>query len=457
MSAMENALTVSQLTRYLKGLFELDEVLSDCWVRGEISNFTHHGSGHMYFTLKDDQSRIKAIMFSRFNRNLAFLPREGMQVLARGYVSIFERDGQYQLYVEEMQPDGIGSLFIAYQQLRDRLEKEGLFRPENKRPLPAFPRAIGVVTSPTGAAIRDIITTLRRRFPLAKVVVAPVLVQGPGAASSIAEAIDFLNSEGEVDVLIVGRGGGSLEELWAFNEEIVARAIHRSAIPVVSAVGHETDTTIADFVADVRAATPTAAAELVTPHRDALWQAVESMEKRMFTAVGERLSASRNRLRQTGENMVFRRPQQMLNQRRQRVDQLAGVMQLALLRHLSARGRHLQAWQERLHTVSPAEKTQRLERRLFSAVDRLQAHLLAEWNRLNHRLERALDKLEALSPLAVLKRGYSLVYRDKGEKQLVRAVSQVELGDLLVVRLAGGRLDCHVWGIEEDREWVPKK
>ncbi|MGG3275678.1 exodeoxyribonuclease VII large subunit, partial [Paenibacillus macerans] len=220
-----------------------DRLLSEVWIRGEISNFTHHSSGHMYFTLKDESSRVKCIMFASYNQRLPFRPKEGAKVIARGNVTVYERDGQYQFYATQMQPDGIGSLYLAFEQLKQKLEAEGLFAPERKRPLPRFPRTIGVVTSPTGAAVRDILTTLQRRYPQAAVILYPVLVQGKGAAPSIVKAIRALNAMGEADVLIVGRGGGSLEELWAFNEEQVARAIYESAVPVISAVGHETDFT----------------------------------------------------------------------------------------------------------------------------------------------------------------------------------------------------------------------
>ena len=258
-------LSVKDLNRYIRMKMEGDSRLSDVWIRGEISNFTHHSSGHMYFTLKDEGSRIRAIMFATHNQRLPFIPKEGSRVIARGNVSVYERDGQYQFYAVQMQPDGIGSLYLAYEQLKSKLEEEGLFAAERKRPLPRYPKTIGVITSPTGAAVRDIMITIRRRYPQARAILYPVLVQGKGAAPSIVKAIRTMNDMAEADVLIVGRGGGSLEELWAFNEEIVARAIYQSDIPVISAVGHETDFTIADFVADLRAATPTAAAELAVP------------------------------------------------------------------------------------------------------------------------------------------------------------------------------------------------
>jgi len=234
--------TVSQLTRCVKQLLERDPQLSDVWVRGEISNFTHHTSGHMYFTLKDSQSRIKVVMFASYNRFLRFLPKNGTKAIVRGSLAVYERDGVYQLYAREMQPDGLGSLYLAFQQLKEKLQAEGLFDPQRKRPLPAFPRTIGVVTSPTGAAVRDIVTTIRRRFPQAAIVIIPAIVQGEEAPASIEAAIRLSNRYERLEVLIVGRGGGSIEELWAFNDERVARAIAAARVPVISAVGHETDT-----------------------------------------------------------------------------------------------------------------------------------------------------------------------------------------------------------------------
>ena len=237
--------SIKELNRYIRMKLESDTLLSEVWIRGEISNFTHHSSGHMYFTLKDAESRVKSIMFASHNQRLPFIPKEGARVIARGNVSVYERDGQYQFYATHMQPDGIGSLYLAFEQLKQKLEREGLFAPERKSPIPRFPRVIGVVTSPTGAAVRDILTTLSRRYPQAGVVLYPVLVQGKGAAPSIVKAIQTLNDMNEADVLVIGRGGGSLEELWAFNEEAVARAIYESTIPIILAVGHETDFTIA--------------------------------------------------------------------------------------------------------------------------------------------------------------------------------------------------------------------
>uniref|UniRef100_UPI0009EA1FBC exodeoxyribonuclease VII large subunit n=1 Tax=Paenibacillus senegalimassiliensis TaxID=1737426 RepID=UPI0009EA1FBC len=381
----QRILSVKELNRYMRMKLESDATLADVWIRGEISNFTHHSSGHMYFTLKDTDSRIKCIMFASHNQRLPFKPKEGARVIARGNVSVYERDGQYQFYATHMQPDGIGSLYLAFEQLKQKLEGEGLFAPQRKRPLPRYPRTIGVVTSPTGAAVRDILTTLARRYPQAAVVLYPVLVQGKGAAPSIVKALRTLNDMGEADVLIVGRGGGSLEELWAFNEEQVARAIYESAIPVISAVGHETDFTIADFVADLRAATPTAAAELAVPHRLRLQLA----------------DAAHGRLRQ---RLLRYHPQETLQfalKRQQGADRLLRQSMLSMLRDSSRQ---------------------------------LTAHI---------------RQLDALSPLKVMGRGYSLVYDETGTK-LVKSLAQVELGDKIRVAMTDGELDCQVWGMRAE-------
>jgi exodeoxyribonuclease VII large subunit len=446
----QTILTVSDVTRYIKLMFDQDDRLRNCWVRGEISNFTHHSSGHMYFTLKDSGSRLKSIMFKSANRSLAFLPKDGMKVIVRGYVSVFERDGQYQLYVEEMQPDGLGALYLAFQQLKERLEQEGLFAPERKRPLPAYPRTIGVITSPTGAAVRDIITTIRRRYPVAHVILHPVLVQGPEAAPSIALAIQTMNALAEVDVLIVGRGGGSLEELWAFNEEVVARAIFDSNIPVISAVGHETDFTIADFVADVRAATPTAAAELAVPHLGELTRYVYQLEERMTNALSGLIRESKRRLKRIEQSTVFLRPKQAIAQKRQWVDHLENELELRLTRLTGSRARKLADWMGRLQAVSPVERLKRMEQQLQFAAGRLQTVMVTQLEKENHRYERLLDKMHAYSPLLVMKRGYALVYRQDGkDRKLVRSLRDVQLGDFVQVRLQDGHVDCHVWGLEE--------
>ena len=280
-------LTISQLNRYIKSLLDGDQMLSSVFLTGEISNFTnHYKSGHMYFSLKDSQCVVRAVMFAAQARRLRFLPQDGMKVIVRGRVTVYEQSGQYQVYVDDMQRDGLGALNLAYEQLKTRLAAEGLFDASRKRPLPVYPKAVGVVTSPTGAAVQDIKQILGRRFPLAEVILCPVLVQGAGAAEQIAAAVEHFNRLGCADVLIVGRGGGSMEDLWAFNEEIVARAVANSRIPVISAVGHETDFTICDFAADLRAPTPSAAAELAVPDIRELMAYVSGSMLRMKKSLG---------------------------------------------------------------------------------------------------------------------------------------------------------------------------
>ena len=432
-------------------MFEHNPRMQDCWVRGEISNFTHHSKGHMYFTLKDSGSRIKSIMFAGNNRYLKFIPKEGMKVIAHGYVSVFERDGGYQLYIDDMQPDGLGSLFLALQQLKEQFEREGLFAPHLKKPLPKYPRVIGVITSPTGAAVRDIITTIRRRYPAANVLLFPVIVQGPNAAPSVADAIARMNELDEADVLIVGRGGGSFEELWAFNEEAVVRAIHASRIPVISAVGHETDTTLADFVADVRAATPTAAAELAVPNLMELRRHVDQLGQRVQVALERRVREARVRLTRIEQSPVFTRPTHTVNQYRQVVDNAEDRLQLALTRLANSQERRLSQLESRLLRTSPVERAKRMEQRMVYAVERLQRAAVERIDREEHRFVRLVDKLDMLSPLSVMKRGYSLVYADD-RKKLVRSLQDVQPSDTIQVRLQDGWLDCQIWGIQEEKK-----
>ncbi|MFO7289483.1 Exodeoxyribonuclease VII large subunit [Planifilum fulgidum] len=441
------ALSVTELVRYLRTVLEEDEGLFSVWVRGEISNFHHHVRGHMYFTLKDENSRIRAVMFSGNNRRLRFMPRDGDRVLARGYVSVYERDGLVQLYVLEMHPDGVGELYVAFQRLKEKLEAEGLFASELKKPLPFLPRRIGVVTSPGGAAVRDIITTLRRRFPIARILIYPVPVQGEEAPRAIAEALELVNRRNEVDVVIVGRGGGSLEELWAFNEEVVARSIHRSQIPVVSAVGHETDVTISDLVADVRAATPTAAAELVAPALQDLEDRLAELAGRLVRSLEKLLNRKRERLQALKNRPAFRHPRVRLEQQNQRLDQLAWDLHRSFRARLDWKRSELEHLVSRLAARRPAERISALRERL-GRLERACAAGMIHLLRSRRALwENRVGKLDSLSPLKVMRRGYSLVYR-YGENRLIQSVSEVEPGDLIRVRFADGRIDCQVWGRE---------
>jgi exodeoxyribonuclease VII large subunit len=447
MKATSTVMSVKQLTRHIKGLLETDPVLTDVWVKGEISNFVRHSRGHMYFTLKDEDSRIRSVMFAGSNQFLKFLPKDGMRVLAKGYISLYERDGQYQFYVQEMQPDGIGNLFMAFEQLKRRLEAEGLFDTARKRSIPSFPHCVGVITSPTGAAIRDILTTLYRRLPSVKVILFPVLVQGEQAAPSIVRAIEVMNSLECCDVIIAGRGGGSLEELWAFNEEIVARAIAASHIPVISAVGHETDVTIADFAADVRAATPTAAAELAVPHVVELKQRIQRLEDRLTRSLQTQVRQSREQLERLRRSPVFRRPKQRLEVYGQQLDRLHDRLIHGTDKRLSRSRQELSRLERGLIVHNPSQRLQFLGEQLKSDHRRLKRAMELMLKQYKQSFGQAIRQLDALSPLKIMDRGYSLVYAEEG-KRLVRSAGQVALGDIVQIRMKDGSLDCQVWGME---------
>lgn len=399
-----NILTVSEVNRYIRDLISRDVILSGLWVRGEVSNFKNHYSGHFYFTLKDEKTLLKCVMFRSNASLLAFMPEDGMKVIIRGYISVFERDGQYQLYAEEMQPDGIGALYVAFEKLKKKLEAEGLFDASKKKKLPYLPRAIGVVTSSTGAVIRDIINVLSRRFYNVDLKLYPVQVQGEEAAGQIAAAVRRLNELGNVDVIIVARGGGSLEDLWPFNEEIVARSIYESRIPVISAVGHETDYTIADFVADVRAPTPSAAAEIVMPERAVVENKLDSLKLRLRNAIMKKTEMERLLLRKIEGSVAFRQPLNRIYQERMLLDVQKKYMQKAL-----------------------------------SALN----------TSYRNRLSLLAATLDSLSPLKSLARGYSIT-KSLEDGHLVKSVHAVKVGDRLEIRLTDGKLGCTVDSIEED-------
>ena len=390
-------LSVSQLNRYVKSIIEQDMNLQTVFVQGEISNFTnHYKTGHYYMTIKDELSSIKAVMFKTANMRLKFMPENSMSVIIRGRVSVFERDGQYQLYIDDMKPDGMGALSLAFEQLKAKLAKEGLFDSERKKPIPAFPMRVGVVTSPTGAAIRDIINVVSRRFPLAELVLCPVAVQGDYAATQIKAAIELFNSEKAADVLIVGRGGGSVEELWAFNEEMVARAVAASEIPIISAVGHETDFTICDFAADLRAPTPSAAAELAVPDSLQQKQMILSAFRRMDSAVSDRIAAQRAKIEMKIAALERTSPKNYIDNLSVRCDRAIMAMDSAVKHEIAVKSKD------------------------FSAL---------------------CAKLDAMSPLKILARGYSVASK---EGKILSDINSVSTGDKINVMLSGGEIGCEV-------------
>lgn len=389
--------SVRDLTLYIKELLASNELLWGLWVRGEISNWKLYPSGHAYFTLKDEHAQVKCVMWRTYVQRLRFQPQNGMQVLAGGRVEVYERDGVYQLYVSEMEPAGLGALHQAFEQLKQKLAAEGLFDQGRKRPLPRLPRKVGIVTSPVGAAVRDMITVARRRWPGVHLLLAPAQVQGDEAPASLIAALELLQQVPEVDVIIIGRGGGSLEELWAFNDEALARAIARCRVPVVSAVGHETDFTIADFVADLRAPTPSAAAELVVPSRADLVAAIDGARQRLVLAVRQHIGRRRQQVAALASRPVLRRPLDRILAHRQRLDDLTRRLGLAA----GARIRDGRA-----------------------------------------RLAAAAARLDALSPLACLARGYAIALDAQG--RALRDAAAVRPGDRVQVVLHRGRLLARV-------------
>ncbi len=445
------ALSIRDINRLIKMKLEGDSGLQDIWIRGEISNFTFHSSGHMYFTLKDEGGRLKCIMFASYNARLPFAPKDGMKVLARGGISVYERDGQYQFYATAMQPDGIGSLYLAFEQLKKKLDLEGLFREENKRLLPRYPRTVGVITSPTGAAVRDILITLERRNPTVNVLLYPVSVQGVHAAPSIVKAIQTMNALAEADVLIIGRGGGSLEELWAFNEEAVARAIRASVIPVISAVGHETDFTISDFAADLRAPTPTAAAELAVQHIGELKQGLVHLERRMAKSLGAMLAKAKERWQHAARSPYFTQPRRSLLVQAERLDRLRDTLQYRMLAGLSRTKERLSRLNGRLNSVNPIQQAAFARKRISSATHGLEQAMNGIVRQRQSQFGSLVRHLDALSPLKVMARGYSLAYDEK-EKTLIRTINDVQPGDLIRVRLTDGKLDCQIWGIHGEEQ-----
>ena len=396
--------SVTQLTQYIKLLLDRDEILSQVCVRGELSNYKAHSSGHQYFTLKDEGAVISCVMFRSDAMRMRFRPESGMKVILYGRVSLFPKSGQYQIYVTAMQPDGVGALAVAFEQLKTRLHEEGLFDAAHKKPLPSYPRRIALVTSPTGAAVRDMIRILGRRWPMAEVLVCPVRVQGEGAAEEVAAMLSYVDRHRLADVIITGRGGGSLEDLWAFNEECVARAIWQCQTPVISAVGHEPDVTISDFVADLRASTPSNAAELAVPDGDALQGFLRQLKLRMEQAESQRISHLRQRLERLAKSRVMTRPEAYLQQQE---------LHLEMLR-------------------------QRLEHAGQVALQKN-----------TQRFRQAAAKLDALSPLKVLGRGYAMATLDE---QVVRSVEQLSPGETIAVSFSDGTAQCRVETLQRRKQ-----
>lgn len=428
--------TVSSLNAQVRLLLENE--MGVVWLVGELSNFSAPVSGHWYFTLKDARAQVKCAMFRGNNQRVTFRPANGNQVLVKARLSLYEPRGDYQLIIDSMQPEGDGRLQQQFEKLKMQLAAEGLFAQTLKKTLPEQPKRVGIITSKTGAALHDILQVLKRRDPSLPVVIYPTMVQGEGAAISIAQAIGRANTRQECDVLIVGRGGGSLEDLWAFNEEIVARTIAASQIPIISAVGHEVDVTIADFVADMRAPTPSAAAELVSRDLSAQMQKIHQHQQQLRHAMRHYLSVRQSQLVRWQHRLDRQHPQVQLNQQSQRLDELRSRLERAMRKQVSDRQQHLHRSDYKLALHSPAHQLERLstqlatnQRRLLNAMDRRLV-------KASHQLALATEKLDAVSPLATLARGYSITRDENG--QVIRSTRQVNTGDTLQTTLADGNI-----------------
>jgi exodeoxyribonuclease VII large subunit len=440
-------LTVSRLTALLRGV--LEENFEQVWVQGEVSNLSQPSSGHIYFSLKDAGAQLRCVMFKGSVRNLKFRPADGMALITRGRISVYDQRGEYQLICEYLEPAGVGALQAAFAQLKERLAGEGLFDQGHKRALPCLPRRVGVITSATGAAIHDILNVLKRRFAALEILLYPVRVQGEGAALEIARAVDDMNRLGLADVLIVGRGGGSLEDLWAFNEEVLARALYRSAIPVISAVGHETDWTICDFVADLRAPTPSAAAELVIASADELRNQLDALYHRLVLALETRLSALESRV--AALRRLLADPSATLGHLSQRMDDLIGRLELALRNSITRVRERFDRLEGQLLQHSPAVRVEHLQQRLELLSGRAERLMLLRLEGAKQEFGGNAARLEVLSPLATLARGYSVTTR-LDDHSLVSDSGSLAIGDQLRISLRRGGVLCRVEQLERAPE-----
>lgn len=442
-----NVYSVIDVNNAIKHVLTQNEYLQNIVVMGEISNFKGTKSGHLYFSIKDAEGVLDVVMYKWKAQSLNFTPKDGMQIFVKGSVSFYEKSGRVQLYADKMASDGVGNLHQKFEELKKKLESEGLFRTEHKKKIPAFPKTIGVITSQTGAVVRDIITTVRRRYPIAKIELFPVTVQGEKAVPSIVEAIRYMNERKTADVLIVGRGGGSMEDLWAFNEEPLVRAIFSSNIPIISAVGHETDTTIADFVADMRAPTPTAAAEIATPFTTTeLQMKIQKQVLQMQTTLTKNFKQKEDILNRIHKNLLFRHPERKLGDMAQAKDILMDKMQRILDKKIEQKKNHVKQLQLRLENKSPNQQLREMERKLENIRGRLHTQMDAIIKQKQHDLSKVLIALDGLSPLKIMSRGYSLVYK---EDSLLKDTDTLQEKDVVTIKLGNGEFDATVTNISK--------
>ncbi|WP_353485775.1 exodeoxyribonuclease VII large subunit [Apilactobacillus xinyiensis] len=440
-------LTVTALTQYLKKKFDFDPFLGKIYLTGEISNYRYRGNGHQYFSIKDDNAKISAVMFKSAFAKVKFQPEEGMKVLVTGRISLYERSGSYQIYVNHMEPDGVGQLYQAYEQLKNKLSKEGLFNAP-KKSLPKYPKRIAVVTSPSGAVIRDIITTTRRRYPIAQIVLYPAVVQGQEAADSIAAQIKQVNADGNFDTLIIGRGGGSIEDLWPFNEEIVARTIYDSEIPIISSVGHETDTTIADLVADVRAATPTAAAELAVPVLTEEINKINNFYARIINAFNNKLVIKQQRLNKLKQSYIFKQPERLYEAYLQQVDNLSNNLLNLMKDKINHNSKILTDYSYRLKINSPLQTVKDYEKKVDNNFNNTVHAMKNILSYKSNAMQKTVSSLEHLSPLKTMSRGYAYVTSENNQK-VIKKVSEVHKDDEIKFNFIDGSAYAKVKSVHQ--------
>ena len=440
--------SITALNRAIKNMFDSKPELGNIFIKGEISNFKHHSRGHLYFTLKDENSRIAAVMFLANSRNLKFEPEDGMKVLVKGRVSVYEATGSYQIYVEEMELDGIGNLYLEYEKLKKKLQEEGLFDAKHKKAIPKFPKTIGIVTAPTGAAIRDILSTIKRRYPLCRTILFPALVQGVGAKESIVKQLN-LAQEYDLDVIICGRGGGSIEDLWAFNEEIVARAIYDSKIPVISAVGHEIDFTIADFVADLRAPTPTGAAELAVPNLTDLKDMINQYKIRLNESLKNKISFNKKRLDNIRNIYVLKNPLSLYEMKEQKLDGLIDKLNIIINNNISDNKSRFKKVLSSYILKNPMtlyeKKFQELKQ--YEIVLNKNINNCLQVKKYSYNL--LFNKLELVNPMNIMKRGYSLV---KIDNKVINDIGMVKVNSTLDIDLYKGSIKAIVKEINNENE-----
>ena len=442
----EEYVTVSALTKYIKYKFDKDPHLGRVYLTGEISNFRLRPT-HQYFSLKDENAIISATMFQSAFKKIQFRPEEGMKVLVIGKVSVFEKSGQYQINIEHMEPDGVGALYLAYEQLKKKLEAEGLFSLP-KKPIPQFPKKIAILTSESGAVIQDIQTTVARRYPIVQLVLYPTVVQGVHAVNSILKNLDLVEQE-DYDVVIIGRGGGSIEDLWAFNEEPVVRRVAELSIPVISSVGHETDTTLIDFVSDMRAATPTAAAEIATPVLMEIHQQLRNLQTRLEQALTRQLQIKRERMQALANASIFQNPERIYQIYQQRVDQLEMRLQQMMQQSVQQKRQQLLKNQHRLELGSPSRRVQTEKQALQYLAKRLEQAQIQLMKDKKQQFQRAIQQLDLLSPLKIMNRGYGILQQ---EETIIKSVDQLEVEQELTIQLVEGTVRSKVTSVEKGNQ-----